>query len=64
MENKGVLLTYHYRNVPEDKRPDLVTRAETLIREAGFNIGQAHCALEVSINVVILTLGNMCNNVI
>ena len=47
MENKGVLLTYHYRNVPEHKRADLVTKAETLIRDAGFNIGQAHCALEV-----------------
>ena len=47
MENKGVLLTYHFRNVPTDKREPLVTRARELISMAGFNIGNAHCALEV-----------------
>ena len=48
MENKGVLLTYHFRNVPTDKREPLVTRARELISMAGFNIGNAHCALEVT----------------
>ena len=47
VENKGVLLTYHFRNVPVDKREPLVTRARELIASAGFNIGTAHCALEV-----------------
>ena len=48
VENKGVLLTYHFRNVPADKREPIVSRARELITEAGFNIGNAHCALEVS----------------
>ena len=47
VENKGVLLTYHFRNVPVEKREPIVTRARELITEAGFNIGNAHCALEV-----------------
>jgi len=46
VENKGVLLTYHFRNVPVEKREPIVTRARELITEAGFNIGNAHCALE------------------
>merc|ERR1712083_1161524 len=46
VENKGVLLTYHFRNVPVDKREPIVTRARELITDAGFNIGNAHCALE------------------
>ena len=48
MENKGVLLTFHYRNVPPHCRERLVTRARQLIVAAGFNIGNAHCALEVN----------------
>ena len=47
MENKGVLLTFHFRNVPMEKREPLVVRAKELISAAGFNIGNAHCALEV-----------------
>ena len=50
MENKGVLLTFHYRNVPPHCREGLVTRARQLIVAAGFNIGNAHCALEVNIS--------------
>jgi len=46
VENKGVLLTYHFRNVPLDKREPIVSRARELITAAGFNIGNAHCALE------------------
>jgi hypothetical protein len=46
VENKGVLLTYHYRTVPPDLREPLVLRARELISAAGFRIGNAHCALE------------------
>jgi len=46
VENKGVLLTYHFRNVPTDKREPIVERARQLITAAGFKIGTAHCALE------------------
>ena len=46
VENKGVLLTFHFRNVPTDKREPMVSRARELITEAGFLIGSAHCALE------------------
>lgn len=46
VENKGVLLTFHFRNVPLDKREGIVARASELISEAGFKIGSAHCALE------------------
>ena len=62
VENKGVLLTFHYRNVAKDKREPLVARspcpdnppshshrrprARELILGAGFQIGSAHCALE------------------
>ena len=51
MENKGVLLTFHYRNVPMEKREPLVIRAKELISAAGFNIGNAHCALEVKVTL-------------
>ena len=47
VENKGVLLTFHFRNVPPEKREPIVTRARELITEAGFMIGNAHCALEI-----------------
>ena len=46
VENKGVLLTYHYREVPSDKREALVPRAKQIITEQGFKVGLAHCALE------------------
>ena len=49
VENKGVLLTFHFRSVPMEKREPLVVRAKELISAAGFNIGNAHCALEVRI---------------
>lgn len=38
MENKGVLLTYHYREVAQDKREKLVTRAKEIIIENGFKV--------------------------
>ena len=43
VENKGVLLTFHYRNVPAEKREPIVAQARELITEAGFMIGNAHC---------------------
>merc|ERR1719397_619412 len=46
VENKGVLLTFHFRNVPAELREPLVVRARQLITQAGFDIGNAHCALE------------------
>lgn len=46
VENKGALLTFHYRETPLDLRPDMVKQAKAMIEEAGFTAGQAHCALE------------------
>ena len=43
---QGVLLTFHFRNVPAELREPLVVRARQLITQAGFDIGNAHCALE------------------
>ena len=47
-------MTYHFRNVPVEKREPLVHRARELITGAGFNIGNAHCALEVGNKVSYL----------
>jgi len=38
VENKGVLLTYHYREVPVEKRNDLIARAKKLIIDSGFKV--------------------------
>ncbi|KAF4521294.1 hypothetical protein B566_EDAN002298 [Ephemera danica] len=46
VENKGALLTYHYRETPNLLRPDMVEKARKLIIDAGFHAGIAHCALE------------------
>lgn len=46
VENKGVLLTYHYREAPEELRPELTARAKQLIEESGFRCFPALCALE------------------
>ncbi len=46
VENKGVLLTYHYREVPQLLRETLVPRAKEIITGCGFKVGLAHCALE------------------
>lgn len=39
-------MTFHYREVPNSVRPGLVSTAKRLIEEAGFQAGQAHCAIE------------------
>lgn len=46
VENKGPLLTFHYRETPSNLRPSMVAKANKLIEEAGFRAGQAHCVLE------------------
>lgn len=46
VENKGTLLTYHYRDVPEAYRPELVEQARSLIEESALRCVPAHCALE------------------
>nr|QSV39858.1 trehalose 6-phosphate synthase [Liposcelis entomophila] len=46
VENKGALLTFHYRETPLALRPALVEQATDLIKKAGFEIGKAHCAIE------------------
>ncbi len=46
VENKGFLLTYHYREVNEELRKELVPRAKAIIGNHGFKLGLAHCALE------------------
>ena len=45
MENKGVLLTYHYREVKPDMREDLVPRAKEIITQCGFKVGMSRPAL-------------------
>lgn len=46
VENKGALLTFHYRETPLPLRPALVEQAKQLIEGAGFRVGRAHCAIE------------------
>lgn len=46
MENKGALLTFHYRETPLDVRQEMVAQAKLLIEQAGFKPAQAHCAIE------------------
>jgi len=47
VENKGVLMTYHYRQVPQEKREALIEKTKKLIVDGGFKVGIAHCALEI-----------------
>lgn len=46
MENKGPLLTFHYRDTPTELRSELVEKARNLIQSFGFNAHESHCALE------------------
>ncbi|XP_044749938.1 alpha,alpha-trehalose-phosphate synthase [UDP-forming] isoform X2 [Coccinella septempunctata] len=46
VENKGALLTFHFREVPVHLRDDLERQARKLVEEAGFKVGNAHCAIE------------------
>lgn len=46
VENKGALLTFHYREAPANIRNTLMEQAKTLIEAAGFKAGKAHMAIE------------------
>lgn len=46
VENKGALLTFHYRETPTHLRPAMIEKARTLIVKFGFKPTEAHCALE------------------
>lgn len=46
MENKGALLTFHYRETPLELRAGLVEKARQLIINNGFRAAEAHCAVE------------------
>lgn len=46
MENKGAVLTFHYREVPFHLRKDLINKAEALMKKHGFLVGSGHCIVE------------------
>lgn len=46
VENKGALLTFHYRETPMESRPKMVDQVKRLIESAGFKACTAHCAIE------------------
>ncbi|XP_055592662.1 uncharacterized protein LOC129749877 [Uranotaenia lowii] len=46
VENKGALLTFHYRETPTEMRGELVEKARHLINHHGFRTAEAHCAVE------------------
>ena len=46
VEDKGRALTFHYRNVPRERHQEMINKAEEKIKDAGFVVGVAHCAIE------------------
>ncbi|XP_039297532.1 alpha,alpha-trehalose-phosphate synthase [UDP-forming] [Nilaparvata lugens] len=46
VENKGVLLTFHYRETPAHLRDDIVRKASEIFVRAGFEPHKAHMAIE------------------
>ncbi|XP_055380660.1 uncharacterized protein LOC129611506 [Condylostylus longicornis] len=46
VENKGAILTFHYRETSPELRSHLVEQARILISKSGFKPVEAHCALE------------------
>lgn len=46
MENKGPVLTYHYRDAPTHLRASLIERAAELMLKNGFNAQRGHCIVE------------------
>jgi trehalose-phosphatase len=46
VENKGPVLTFHYRETPMYVRAELVPQACKLIEMHGFKVGTSHCAVE------------------
>jgi len=43
VENKGALLTFHYRETPNDLRPAMLEKARNLMVQFGFKPAEAHC---------------------
>lgn len=46
VENKGVLLTFHYRETPPELREEIVNKATDLFKKAGFEPHLGHMAIE------------------
>lgn len=46
VENKGALLTFHYRETPPEVRPLMIVKAKELIVKYGFKPVEATCAIE------------------
>ena len=46
MENKGALLTFHYRETPNELRGPMITKARDLMESYGFKAAESNCALE------------------
>lgn len=46
VENKGALLTFHYRETPPEVRPYMIEKARSLIVKYGFKPVEANCAVE------------------
>lgn len=46
VENKGALLTFHYRETPNELRGPMLDKARHLMEQFGFQTTEAHCALE------------------
>lgn len=46
VENKGVTMTFHYRETPVEWRTELVSKAREIIESHGFRANHAHAALE------------------
>ena len=38
IEDKGTLMTFHYRNVDVDKRDPLIAKAKQIIKDAGYKV--------------------------
>ncbi|XP_026465717.1 alpha,alpha-trehalose-phosphate synthase [UDP-forming]-like isoform X3 [Ctenocephalides felis] len=46
VENKGAMLTFHYRETPLYARQSMIQQARQLIEKSGFTAANAHCAIE------------------
>lgn len=46
VENKGALLTFHYRETPLELRGPMIAKARKLMESSGFKATESHCALE------------------
>ena len=40
------MLTFHYRETPNELRPGMLEKARSLMEQFGFKTTEAHCALE------------------